>query len=608
MKSSKRKLKRVREGSGFPDDPHAPEFFNSCKFYSWFEDIASGKIFPMACSVCDGCRQYKHESIVGRVMAESESAACVLSVCLTYDPKGDKPEGAVWLDYDDVRKFLMRIRKAGYKVRKFVAGEYGTQNGRAHWHLLLFFQWDEQHLVWWKDEQVYVNWKGQLEVPSHDAERRRDWRKYVPPLVLGLIPDKTEFRDVLADLDRLWVPTVGYKSAGEYPQQWRFWSHGHVQAAIVKAPGVGTDEELNRGVRYTAKYFSKDPWKDGKLRNIEFEKLPEWIKQATAYGPWDVQGTNERTKWVRGNKYGDAIDRRNLEQYASDDEVPISERRKQHKHFYKVVGGLGADHFRCLGGWYARQVSSDEKLIDRTFKLGPSYRTKHIQAVRKGVRNGSLPAVQKRNRFYMGDTAFRQFADGFNKYLVSLGKEETTGLNHIFDNLDTIAKDNADKASGPMGFHIWKDASKTKRLELERHWADVPDKKLRGIVPARLIRLLEDTSDCSGWQQKRRERLLHDKQGRPKTVTPFGRARIIETTQKRWFYEKDLDAHRVWWRREIITVENLEAAFAGTLVPENARGARFDTEGKGNQKPLAELDIRTVRKYIKNAWLLYVPF
>ena len=606
MRSAKRKLRHViPEKSENYDPADAPEFFNGCKFWRWMEDINSGRIFPMPCGVCDGCRLHKHESLVGRLMAEGESSAAVLSVCLTY--RDD--EKAEWLDYDDVKLFLMRLRKAGYKLRKFAAGEYGTRNGRAHWHLLLFFQWDAENLQSWIDEQIYTDWKGHSKIPSQALRRRREWLSRVPPILVGAVSSE-DFKKVIADPERLWVPTVGFKSAGDYPQEWKFWKHGHVQAKILKAPGVGTDEEMNRGVRYDAKYFSKDPWKDGKTRNIEFERLPEWIKQATAYGPWQLDGTNARTKWVRGNQYGKDIDKRNLEEYASDDDVPKDKRRKVHRHIYKCVGGLGADYFKALGAWYAHQVGSDEKLVDRTFKLGPSYRKKHIQAVRKTLQGGELPAVQKRNPFYMGDTAFRRFGEGFNLQLEKMQMPSTQGPDFVFDNLESIAIQNSDQASGPFGFHMWKNATGAQRKQYESLWAEIPNERLAGLIPQRLIRFFEDTSKVEGWQLKRRQRLQDDKQGKTKTVTRFGNGsrRIIETTQKRWFYERDLKKGDVWWRRELLTVENLEAAFEGTLLPENARAARLEREGKGDQKLLSELDIRTVRKHIKNAWASDCPF
>ena len=598
--ASKRKTREVLK------DHDAPEFFNSCRFWKLMEDVSSGKMFPQACGLCDGCRVHKHESLISKLLAETESAAATLSVTLTYDPNGDKPEGAEWLDYSDVTLFLKRLRAAGFNVRKFSSGEYGKKNGRAHWHLALFFQWDDAHLTGWRDEMIGVDWKGNLEVPSREAERRRDWLNFCPPLHVGAA-SKARFMEILDDPETLWVATVGYKTGGNYRQKWRFWPHGLVEAQLVSAPGVGSLEETNRGVRYLGKYFSKDPWKDTSLRSTEFNGLPEWVRQSTAYGPWLV-GENDRTKWVRGNPYAAEIEARNLEKYASDDLVPLSERLKKPRHNASARGGLGAHYFRALGAWYAKTAGSQDALAARTFKLGPSYRKKHIENVRRSALNGKVPALSKRNQFFMGDTAFRQFGQGFNVYFESIGQDETTGPDHIFDVLETNAAKGSDAANGPMGYHLWNKSTQSERKKLEAVWADLPADRLSGIVPQRLQRLFEDTSGLPGWQEKRRKRRENDDRGKQKTATRFGDFYVIETTQKRFFYRKDLKSDSVWFSREILTVEDLDHALLGRFLPENARAARLEREGRGDQRLISDLDIRTVRKRIKAAYAAHCPF
>jgi len=623
--------KRSREIQKHDD---APEIFNGCKFWKLMECQTTFKTFPQSCGTCDGCKYHKHESLVSRALAEAQSAACTLFVTLTYadDEKGE------WLDYHDVELFLMRLRKAGYKFRKLSAGEYGTTGGRAHWHLLLYFEWSQQHLSQWKREQIETTAFGSPTSENKQAERVRDWPQFAPAMHIGQIPDKREFMSALADPETLWVQTVGYKQSGNYPQKWKFWTHGNVEAQLVSAPGVGTVEEQNRAVRYVCKYATKDPWKDGKKRHLPFEELPEHIKQATAYGPWDLDGTNERTKWVRGNKYVQELENQLLTEFNSDDDVPLHRRIKKHKYNIKCKGGLGRDYFEALGAWYARQIGAQETLATRVFKLGPSYRKKHIEGLRKQLIAGKLPQTQKRNQFYMGDTAFRQFGNGFNQYLKEQNRDQTTGPKFIFDTLETQAKRASDVSSGQMGLLLWeKDTGNSKadlkrRETLENIWGDLPEDRLRGLVPKRLQRLLEDTSQNKGWQNKRKRRLEYEKYGKPKTVSELGGYRIIETTQKRWFFEKDLEPQNrwqiesekrvfknpqtggyegysrttrnfnkrsLWYRREILTAEQLKHALAGTLAPENARAVRIEKEGRGDQTPLASLDIRTVRNRIK---------
>ena len=590
--------KRTRE---IQKNADAPEIFNGCKFWKLMECQQTFKAFPQSCGVCDGCRCHKHESLVSRGLAEAQSAAATLFVTLTYsdDEKGE------YLDYRDIELFLKRIRKAGYKIRKLSAGEYGTDNGRAHWHLLLYFQWSEEHLTQWKTEQIYMTGAGRYDGENWEAKRLQEWKEFVPKMHIGYVSDRIEFMNLLADPEILWLQTIGYKSGGNYRQDWKYWPHGVIEAQLVSAPGNASDEEQNRGVRYVCKYATKDPWQNGKLRKIPFWDLPEHVRQATSYGPWDLDGTDERTKWKRGNVYVEQLEAELRKEFPSDDDVPFHRRIKRHKYNYKAAGGLGAAYFEALGGWYARNAGSDEKLVKRTFKLGPSYRKKHIEQLRSQVQKGLLPDAVPRNQFYMGDTSFRQFGRGFNKYLESLGTDETSGPKHIFDNLETQAAIASDTSSGLLGLAMWqKDfgngaINKGRRKTLENLWGELPEDRLRGLVPKRLQRLLEDTSQNKGWQNKRRIRLENEKFGKPKQVTELGGYRIIETTQKRWFFEKDLTRKERWYRREILTAEQLQQALAGKLAPENARAIRIEKEGRGDLTPLAELDVRTVRNRIR---------
>ena len=591
------------------------------------------KMFPQACGTCSGCRHHKHESVISKALAECQSAACVISMTLTYacDFKGE------WLDYSDVETMLKRLRKDGYKLRKLSAGEYGSKNGRAHWHVVLFLQWDESHLQKWKEDQIYINLDGQKDSSVNDGityarERAKDWQNYCFPLVAEQVMDKEQRDAIKDDPNVLYAGRVLHKNAPAHRQNWKYWPHGFVQAEIIAAPDMLDPEGQNRGVRYPLKYAVKDPWKDGKLSRKPFDELPEWVKQGTAYGPWNLDGTNERTKWVLGNPYVKQLEEQLLAEFQSDDDVPTDRRIKKNKYNLKAQGGLGRDYFQCLGAWYARYAGAGEHTIKRLFKLGPSYRKKHIEKVRSG-KAGPRP---KQNQFYMGDTAMRQFAEGYNAYLASIDKDETTGPKHLFDTLDTKAKRASDTASGHMGLVLWERSSgigaidKKHRKTLEKTWADIPEKRLSGLVPKRLQRLLEDTSSEPGWQNKRKKRLEYEKYGKPKYVHQLWatHGRIIETSQRRWFFEKDLhvrhakrkfdgsgrlptvEPHKMqrWYRREILTVEQLEFALEGNLLPENARAMQIEREGKGDTRLLSQLDVRTVRNRIKKVMDQQAPF
>jgi len=106
-----------------------------CLTPQWLE-LPDGQSVLAACRHCWQCRLNRVNDYVGRCIAEQANSTKVLSVTLTY--KGDGPNTAV-LCYKDVQDFFKRLRKAGYKVRYLVTGEYGSERERTHWHVILFF-------------------------------------------------------------------------------------------------------------------------------------------------------------------------------------------------------------------------------------------------------------------------------------------------------------------------------------------------------------------------------------------------------------------------------------------------------------------------------------
>lgn len=106
----------------------------------------------VACRYCRVCLDNRKNDLIGRCLAEQSTSSGAFSVTLTY--AADGPHVAV-LRYSDVQDMLKRIRKAGYKVRYIAAGEYGTKKGRAHWHVVVFFEGD---------------------IPEHQLDTRFSWK------------------------------------------------------------------------------------------------------------------------------------------------------------------------------------------------------------------------------------------------------------------------------------------------------------------------------------------------------------------------------------------------------------------------------------------------
>lgn len=117
----------------------------------------------IACRECWQCRKARVDDLVGRGIAELQTAHAAHAVTLTYGRDRNKTsisygeaehERAVILTYSDVQKFLKLLRRHGYPCRYLVTGEYGTEKGRAHWHIVLFWQKEVPPFIklgenWW---------------------------------------------------------------------------------------------------------------------------------------------------------------------------------------------------------------------------------------------------------------------------------------------------------------------------------------------------------------------------------------------------------------------------------------------------------------------------
>ena len=116
------------------------------------------------CGQCIGCRIRQREDWTTRIELEARNYPKeeVWFITLTYDddhvpgmivktgeimrkvqyvwkPGEKRPESVQTLLYTDVQKFLKRLRKAYRgKLRYFVAGEYGEQTARPHYHMILY--------------------------------------------------------------------------------------------------------------------------------------------------------------------------------------------------------------------------------------------------------------------------------------------------------------------------------------------------------------------------------------------------------------------------------------------------------------------------------------
>lgn len=102
--------------------------------------------FQLPCSQCVGCRLDRSRKWAIRCMHEAKMHRDNCFITLTYDdnklparPDG-LPPANVSLYYPDFQRFMKRLRKhfTGSNIRFYMAGEYGENFGRPHFHACLF--------------------------------------------------------------------------------------------------------------------------------------------------------------------------------------------------------------------------------------------------------------------------------------------------------------------------------------------------------------------------------------------------------------------------------------------------------------------------------------
>lgn len=88
------------------------------------------------CGKCIGCRASQARDWGVRIHHESLLHKENSFITLTYDPEHLPDDGK--LSVHHAQKFIMRMRKHGYKLRYYLAGEYGDKHGRPHYHAAIF--------------------------------------------------------------------------------------------------------------------------------------------------------------------------------------------------------------------------------------------------------------------------------------------------------------------------------------------------------------------------------------------------------------------------------------------------------------------------------------
>lgn len=106
--------------------------------YIWIQKGPSWEQQPVNCKICWQCLGNRVNDYVGRSLCEASTSQGTMCVTLTYRPRDDLADKV--LTPLHFQNFMRSLRKAGHVVRYIVAGEYGELKGRAHFHVILFFQ------------------------------------------------------------------------------------------------------------------------------------------------------------------------------------------------------------------------------------------------------------------------------------------------------------------------------------------------------------------------------------------------------------------------------------------------------------------------------------
>lgn len=135
-----RKALNIKFRDGLPSGYYIPKSDTGYQDYS-----LSGRM-EVPCGKCVNCQANLRDMWSMRCQLELMTSAFGLFVTFTYDDDNLPDE----LDKEEIQKFLKRLRKGnkfhhGLEFRYFLAGEYGDIFQRPHYHMIMFFQTDEDY-------------------------------------------------------------------------------------------------------------------------------------------------------------------------------------------------------------------------------------------------------------------------------------------------------------------------------------------------------------------------------------------------------------------------------------------------------------------------------
>jgi len=146
---------------------------------------------PLPCGRCPPCKKRRVDGWVFRLMQEDRVSSSAHFVTLTYDTQHVpiSPNGFMTLSKDDFQKYMKRLRKmTTNKLKYYVAGEYGSNNLRPHYHAIIFNCPDDSYFYEaWKLGNSYF---GQVVVGDVTGNSVAYTMKYIDkgPNAKGVLP------------------------------------------------------------------------------------------------------------------------------------------------------------------------------------------------------------------------------------------------------------------------------------------------------------------------------------------------------------------------------------------------------------------------------------
>lgn len=230
-----------------------------------------GVALKLPCGGCVGCRTAKAKAWTVRCLLELNDHEAASWTTLTYDG-ANVPNT---LSKRDLQLFFKRLRKhATERIRFFASGEYGEQNGRPHYHAILFGP--------------------RADIARGDVDRAWDQgNTYTLPITPRLISYTAGY--TAKKVGAVTSKNVEYinQDTGEIFE----WQEPFLQ--MSRRPGIGASAKRYRdswrsyalidGTRVPVPRYLHEAWKEG-ASDVEIELLrDEKFKRTLGSGIYDVR-------------------------------------------------------------------------------------------------------------------------------------------------------------------------------------------------------------------------------------------------------------------------------------------------------------------------------